>query len=261
MSLRLRDATVRFGGVMALDGASVDLEPRGVTAVIGPNAAGKSTLLRVLAGIQPLHAGAVSIGGVELASIPVRDRARRIGFLPQRGGVSGPFLTKEVVGFGGFALASEGKGFRSVNAAIDAVGLTGEADRPLNQLSIGQQQRAGLARVLVQVDPTAGGLLLLDEPFSAQDPLEIERIAAILDEFTAAGGGVVAAMHEVGVAWSVADHAVLLAGGAVIDVGEIEAVLSPPALESLFGTRFVGSAHGPVPASRRRNDASSRGDG
>ncbi|MAH65071.1 MAG: iron ABC transporter [Phycisphaerae bacterium] len=257
MSLRLRDVTVRFGRVTALDEASVDLEPRGVTAVIGPNAAGKSTLLRVLAGIQRLHGGAVSIGGVDLASIPVRERARRIGFLPQRGGVSGSFLTREVVGFGGFALASGRQGFRTVEAAIDAVGLTGEADRPLNQLSIGQQQRAGLARALVQVDPTEGGLLLLDEPFSAQDPLEIERIATILDEFTAAGGGVVAAMHEIGVAWSVADHAVLLAGGAVIEAGETEAVLSPSALESLFGTRFVDSAHGPVPASRRRIDASS----
>ena len=89
------------------------------------------------------------------------------------------------------------------------------------------------------------------------EEMDRERHAAA----AAAGGGVVAAMHEVGVAWSVADHAVLLAGGAVIDAGEIESVLSPRALESLFGTRFVPSEHGPVPASRRRNDASARGDG
>ncbi len=261
MTMRLQAATVRFGAVTALEDASVDIQPGVVTAVIGPNAAGKSTLLRVLAGLQRLQAGVVSIDGTDLASMPDRDRARRIGFLAQRGGVSGPFLTREVVGFGGFALASGRHGFHGVDAAIDAVGLTADADRPLNQLSIGQQQRAGLARALVQVDPAAGGLLLLDEPFSAQDPREIERIAAILEAFAAAGGGVVAAMHEVGVAWSVADHAVLLAGGAVIDAGEIESVLSPRALESLFGTRFVPSEHGPVPASRRRNDASAPADG
>ncbi|MCP4067530.1 MAG: ABC transporter ATP-binding protein [Phycisphaeraceae bacterium] len=261
MTMRLQSATVRFGAVTALEDASIDIQPGVVTAVIGPNAAGKSTLLRVLAGLQRLRSGVVSIDGTDLASMPDRDRARRIGFLAQRGGVSGPFLTREVVGFGGFALASGRRGFHGVDAAIDAVGLTADADRPLNQLSIGQQQRAGLARALVQVDPAAGGLLLLDEPFSAQDPREIERIAAILKAFAAAGGGVVAAMHEVGVAWSVADHAVLLAGGAVIDAGEIESVLSHRALESLFGTRFVPSEHGPVPASRRRNDASAPADG
>ena len=261
MSIRLVEAEVRFGGVKALQGASVDIEPGVVTAVLGPNAAGKSTLLRVLAGLQRLHAGEVSIDGRELASMAVRERARKIGFLGQRGGVSGPFRTREVVGFGGFALATGRRGFRTVDAAIEAVGLTSEADRPLNQLSIGQQQRAGLARALVQVDPAVGGVLLLDEPFSAQDPLEIERIAAILEEFVGAGGGVVAAMHEIGVAWSVADHVVLLANGAVIDAGEIESVLSPPALESLFGTSFVRSDHGPVPASRRRGDASRVGDG
>ncbi len=261
MSIRLEGAEVRFGGVRALQGADVAIESGVVTAVIGPNAAGKSTLLRVLAGIQRLHAGAVSVDGIELASMSMRARARRIGFLGQRSGVSGPFLTREVVGFGAYALASGHAGFRTVDAAIKAVGLEAEAGRPLNQLSIGQQQRAGLARVLVQIDPAMGGLLLLDEPFSAQDPREIERIAAILEEFKAAGGGVVAAMHEVGVAWSVADQAVLLSEGAVIDAGEIESTLSPAALESLFGTRFVRSDHGPVPASRARGDASSRGDG
>lgn len=261
MSIRLEKADVRFGDVRALQGASLDIEPGVVTAILGPNAAGKSTLLRVLAGVQPLRAGAVSIDGIELAAMSMRHRARKIGFLGQRGGVSGPFLTREVVGFGGFASGSGRGGFRSVEAAIDAVGLSADANRPFNQLSIGQQQRAGLARVLVQVDPAEGGVLLLDEPFSAQDPREIERIASLLREFAAAGGAVAAAMHEIGVAWSVADHAVLLAGGSVADAGEIESVLSPEALHSIFGTRFIRSEHGPVPASRRRVDASTHGDG
>ena len=73
MSIRLVDAEVRFGGVKALQGASVDIEPGVVTAVLGPNAAGKSTLLRAMAGLQRLHAGAVSIDGRDLASMAVRE--------------------------------------------------------------------------------------------------------------------------------------------------------------------------------------------
>ena len=64
MTMRLQAATVRFGAVTALEDASVDIQPGVVTAVIGPNAAGKSTLLRVLAGLQRLQAGAVSIDGL-----------------------------------------------------------------------------------------------------------------------------------------------------------------------------------------------------
>lgn len=261
MSLLLEDAGVRFGDVQALRGVTLEVPRGAVTAVVGPNAAGKSTLLRALAGIQPLHSGAASIDGVELGRMPARDRARRIGFLAQRGGVSGPFLTREVVGFGGFASDSPRRGFRAIDDAIEAVGLASEATRPFNQLSIGQQQRAGLARVLVQVDPARGGVLLLDEPFSAQDPREIERVTVLLRAFAAAGGAVVAAMHEIGVAWSVADQALLLNAGAVMDAGTIESVLTPEALQGIFGTRFVRSEHGPVPASRRRIDASSHGDG
>lgn len=261
MSIRIEQAHVRFGDVMALQGVDLEIEPGVVSAILGPNAAGKSTLLRVLAGVQRLQSGVASIDGIEIGSMSARDRARRIGFLGQRGGVSGPFLTREVVGFGAFASPGGRGGFLAVEAALDAVGLASDANRPFNQLSIGQQQRAGLARVLVQVDPVRGGVLLLDEPFSAQDPREIERIGTVLEAFAAAGGAVVAAMHEIGVAWAVADRAVLLAGGVVVDTGETESTLAPEALQSIFGTRFIRSDHGPVPASRRRSPASMRGDG
>ena len=260
MSMRLERAEVRFGGLVAVRNMDLAIEPARITAVIGPNAAGKSTVLRVLAGVQALHAGTVSIDGVDLGGMPGGLRARRIGLLPQRGGVSGPFLTREVVEFGTFARDRGALGFWSVDAAIAAVGLEGEADRPLNRLSVGQQQRAGLARAMVQVDPSDGGVLLLDEPFSAQDPREIERIAAILREFRDAGGTVVAAMHEVGLAWSVADEAILLDRGELRRAGVVEEVLAPPALEALFGTPFVRTPHGPVPDSRRR-DASAVRDG
>ncbi len=252
MTLIADDITVRFGSLTALDGVSLELVPGSLTAVLGPNAAGKSTLVRGLAGVQPLGRGAIRLDDRDLASVSDLERAARIGYLPQRAGVTGPFSVRDVVGFGRYASRGGRVGHLPVEAAVDRVGLGSEIDRPLTELSIGQQQRVGLARTLVQVDPSNEGVLLLDEPFSAQDPHEIERIAAILREFTADGGAVVAALHDVSVAWAIADRAILLARGRVLHAGDAEAALSPEHLGTLYGTEFVSSSHGPVPASRSR---------
>ncbi len=252
MTLIADDITVRFGSLTALDGVSLELVPGSLTAVLGPNAAGKSTLVRGLAGVQPLGRGVIRLDDRDLASVSDLERAARIGYLPQRAGVTGPFSVRDVVGFGRYASRGGRVGHLPVEAAVDRVGLASEIDRPLTELSIGQQQRVGLARTLVQVDPSNEGVLLLDEPFSAQDPHEIERIAAILRGFTADGGAVVAALHDVSVAWAIADRAILLARGRVLHAGDAEATLSPEHLGTLYGTEFVSSSHGPVPASRSR---------
>ena len=76
MSMRLESAEVRFGGLVAVRNMDLAIEPARITAVIGPNAAGKSTVLRVLAGVQALHAGTVSIDGVDLGGMPGGLRAR-----------------------------------------------------------------------------------------------------------------------------------------------------------------------------------------
>ncbi|MDE0889924.1 MAG: ABC transporter ATP-binding protein [Phycisphaerales bacterium] len=252
MTLAALAITVQFGSIKALDAVDLEIPPGSLTVVLGPNAAGKSTLVRGLAGVQSIETGMVRLGDRDLAAWSDVQRAARIGYLPQRAGVTGPFSVRDVVGFGRYASRGGRVGHLPVEAAVDRVGLGAEIDRPLADLSIGQQQRVGLARTLVQIDPSGGGVLLLDEPFSAQDPHEIERIAAILRRFTEAGGAVVAALHDVSVAWSIADRAVLLAGGRVLHHGEAEVTLSPSHLGELYGTSFVASSHGPVPASRSR---------
>ena len=252
MTLAAVGITVRFGAIKALDGVDLEITAGSLTVVLGPNAAGKSTLVRGLAGVQSLEQGVVRLGDRDLASVSDLERAARIGYLPQRAGVTGPFSVRDVVGFGRYASRGGRVGHLPVEAAVDRVGLASEIDRPLTELSIGQQQRVGLARTLVQIDPSSEGVLVLDEPFSAQDPHEIERIAAILREFTADGGAVVAALHDVSVAWSIADRAILLARGRVFQAGDAEATLSPVHLGTLYGTAFVSSSHGPVPASRSR---------
>jgi iron complex transport system ATP-binding protein len=252
MTLSAFAITVQFGSIKALDAVDLEIPPGSLTVVLGPNAAGKSTLVRGLAGVQSLEKGMVRLGDRDLAAWSDVQRAARIGYLPQRAGVTGPFSVRDVVGFGRYASRGGRVGHLPVEAAVDRVGLASEIDRPLTELSIGQQQRVGLARTLVQIDPSSKGVLLLDEPFSAQDPHEIERVAEILREFTKAGGAVVAALHDVSVAWSIADRAILLARGQVLHRGDAEDVLSPARLGELYGTAFVLSSHGPVPASRGR---------
>lgn len=228
-----------------------------VTAIIGPNGVGKSTLLKLLLGFLKPTSGTVTLGGAPLDSIPRGARSARLAYVPQRSTIAFPFSVRAVVGMGRFAASDAGN--EIVTRALRAVELEPRADEPLGTLSVGQQQRATLARALAQLDlslPPSPGLpgevpeperaveassrfLLLDEPVSAMDPAHAFHTMDLLRALATQGVGVVIVLHDLSLVARYADSMLALApSGRVAAAGATRETLTTDLLASLFGVPF-----------------------
>ncbi len=230
-------------GSPVLQGVDAAFEPGAVTAIIGPNGAGKSTLIRLLAGLlRPTGSDSrVLLHERPLEDHSPRDLARSIAFLPQRPSLSAPFSVERYVGLGQFALTPSAEGVR---AALERLDLADLAERPFAELSVGQQHRAALARVLAQLtaspDPTARQILLADEPVAAFDPRHTLDAMALMREQADAGRCVVLVIHDLNLASRFADHVLVLdSTGRVAASGPPDAALADDVLDEVFDTRFV----------------------
>ena len=225
---------IRSGRVL-LDDVQVEARPGQITGVLGPNAAGKTTLLRTMVGLIKPDAGDVLLDGRSIFEIRAMDRARRIGFVPQRFRADVPFLVHEVV-----AMGARRRGVSSCGSeaekAIESCQLTEQANRPFANLSVGQQQRVVIARALAQIP--SPGVLILDEPLAALDLKYASTILGLLRERASAGDTVIMSLHDLGLASSVCDQAWLLDQGRLIDAGDPSIVLNEDQLESVYGARF-----------------------
>ncbi|ROR65555.1 metal ABC transporter ATP-binding protein [Agrococcus jenensis] len=207
--IRVTDLVVRRGDVTALDALDCELPAGVVTAVVGGNGSGKSTLLEVLAGIVAPTTGAMA--GLPDARALVVQRTGGDDRLPLTGRQAVEMGLWRELG----PLRRVGPhGRRRVDAALDAVGMRGEAHRQLGAMSGGQRQRVLVAQGLVQDAP----LLLLDEPAAAADVDARDRIDAALAERAWQGAVVVVATHD-RASLARADRALLLDRGRLVAAG------------------------------------------
>ncbi len=233
MSVRIKDVSYQFGRVRALEGVTVDAAPGRITAVLGPNAAGKSTLLRCVIGALSPATGSVLIDGEPVHQLPTRQLASRIAYVPQRPQVSAAFTVREVVELGRYALAASR---RRIDDALGELDLNEIADRPFPALSVGQQQRATLARAVAQL--ADDGHLVLDEPASAMDLRHVRRSTELLRRLADGGATVLVAMHDLTLAVSLADECWLLQHGRLVAAGPTKEVISVEQLRDVFGVGF-----------------------
>jgi iron complex transport system ATP-binding protein len=225
---------------------SLALEPGAVTAIVGPNGAGKSTLVRLLLGILEPGAGQVLLDGVAVGAIPHRQRARRLAYVPQRPSVAFAFSVRQYVELGGFA--APGVARAAADAALESAELAERADDPFPTLSAGQQQRAAMARAIVQLNGSAGSTsaLLADEPVSAMDPRHALRAMGLLRSLAARGAAVGVVLHDLGLALRFCDRAAVLdAGGRLASAGPAASTLTPAVLDPVFGVRFTAGSKSP----------------
>jgi iron complex transport system ATP-binding protein len=237
-------------GKPVLSGVSAVFQPGRVTVVLGPNGSGKSTLLRLLLGVLRPSGGRVTLEGRETVTIGGATRAACIAYIAQRAEGWSPFRVRDVVGMSRHALPADGD---AVEAALAATRMAALADEPMATLSVGQQQRVAVARVVAQVRGRRGGhwtarCVLGDEPVSAMDPAHARRTMSLFRELASEGVGVVLVLHDFTLAAREADDAVLLDGcGRVAARGTVDAVLRPDVLAPVFGTGFERlDAGGPV---------------
>lgn len=240
MTIALESVDFAYGRLAVLEDVNAVAAPGRMTAVFGPNAAGKSTLLRCAIGLLRPTRGTARIGDDEAHRLGPRTLARRVAYVPQRTSVALPFTVREVVELGRYALPRDGA---AVDAAIERLELRAVADRPFPALSVGQQQRVALARAIAQHG--SGGCIVLDEPTAAMDLRHARAALALLRELTDAGATVLLAMHDVGLGAAAADDAWLLAPGGpegaaarLRAAGPVAEVLEPGQLEAVFGVPF-----------------------
>jgi iron complex transport system ATP-binding protein len=234
MSLVIDHVTFAFGRHRALSDVCVRAEAGRIIAVLGPNAAGKSTLLRCIIGALRPNSGSVSIDGEDVHRLRPRAMAQRVGYVPQRAIVSAAFNVRQVVELGRYALPQDPK---QVAAALARLDLEEVADRPYRTLSAGQQQRVTMARALAQLAPQ--GVLVLDEPASAMDLRHVAQLHALLREAAGQGATVVMATHDLSAAAGLADQAWLLDQGRLVAFGETLGVLDVDRLRAVFGVEFA----------------------
>ncbi|MGE0154576.1 MAG: heme ABC transporter ATP-binding protein [Reyranellaceae bacterium] len=237
--LQADDIAVAVAGKRLIEGVSLALHPGEMLAVIGPNGAGKSTLLRALSGEAKTAAGSVSLDGRTLKQIGHEALALRRAVLPQETRLAFSLTVEQVVGLG--RLPHRGHSDRmqdriAVNRALQAVEMTGFAQRAWPTLSGGERQRVNLARVLAQLDGADAATpryLLLDEPTAALDLKHQLALLKLLRRQAEQGIGVLAILHDLNQAL-LADRVAVLAGGRLIALGTPDQVLTPDIVRQAY---------------------------
>ena len=218
---------------------SLAVPPGRITAIIGANACGKSTLLRALARLLAPTAGTVTLGGTDVAGIPTRRVATELAILPQQPDAPDGVTVAELVGRGryphqGWFRRWSAEDDAAVVAALAATGTGDVADRVVGELSGGQRQRVWIAMTLAQQT----GILLLDEPTTFLDLAhQLEVLDLLVDLNAERGTTVVMVLHDLNLAARYADHLVAMRAGAVVAAGSPTEVLTPQHLQEVFGLR------------------------
>lgn len=231
--LSIRNVSIRYGKrVVIRDLTLPDLPAGQVTVLAGPNAAGKSTLLRAVAQLGP-HAGRITLDDADLARLPGPQRARLVGFMPQSlpSGSSLVVLESIIAALRAAGETPAAQADAQAMAVLDRLGIGALALNPLDQLSGGQRQLVSLAQAIVR-NPR---LLLLDEPTSALDLARQVRLLAELRRLAAEGRVVVAVLHDLALAAQWADRIVVLHQGGIHSDGPPAKVLTPAMLAEVYG--------------------------
>jgi iron complex transport system ATP-binding protein len=246
--LRAQSLSLALAGRQVLDTLSATLRPGRVSVILGPNGAGKSMLLACLAGLRTPTSGAALLNDRPVLALPAPERARAIGFLPQRGEIHWDVDVAALVALGRtphsgrWGLTPRDRAaIAEAMVATDTERLSG---RRVTRLSGGEQARVLLARVLAG-EPQ---WLLADEPLASLDPAHQLDVLDRLRRVAAAGVGVVLVLHDLTHAARIANDALLLREGALLAAGTAAEVLTPPNLSAAYDcTIWSGSDESGAP--------------
>ena len=248
MTLAGRGLTIGYGDRVVGRGLDLALAQGEVLALLGPNGGGKTTLLKTLLGLLPPLAGAALIEGRALSAYSVRERARRIGYVPQVHVATFAFTVETVVLMGrtahGSLFSRPSAADRTVAArALERFGIAALAARPYTMISGGERQLVLLARALAQ-EPQ---FIVLDEPTASLDFGNQGKVMREIRALAASGHGVLFTTHDPNHALRAADRAFLIRAGERLAEGKVGEVLTRAQLEALYGApveRLTDSASG-----------------
>ncbi len=238
--LQAQALTLRYEARVISRDLSLSIPDGAFTAVVGPNACGKSTLLRALARLLPPQRGQVLLDSKAIHTLPSREVARQLGMLPQSPTAPDGIAVADLVARGRFPHQSFLRQWTPADEAAvdDAMRLTGTidlAERPLAELSGGQRQRVWIAMALAQETP----ILLLDEPTTFLDLSHQIELLDLLARLNAEGRTIVAVLHELNLAFRYADHLIAMRDGSIVAEGAPSEIVTESLMQEVFGLRAM----------------------
>ena len=265
-TLATRALTLAYGDRLIVDALDLEIAPGRVTVVVGPNASGKSTLLRGLARLLRPRRGAVLLDGRAISARPTREVARILGILPQQPIAPDGVTVRDLIGRGRYPhqrllQRSVADDDAAVARAMALTATLDLADRPLDELSGGQRQRVWIAMALAQETD----ILLLDEPTTFLDIAHQVEVLDLLAELNRSRSTtVVMVLHDLNLAARYADVLVVMADGQVVAAGAPGDVLDAETVRRAFGlecvvmTDPVSGTPMVIPVGRTRRSAGSK---
>lgn len=238
--LAARSVTLGYEARTICRDLTLAIPPGSFTVVVGPNACGKSTLLRAMARLLVPTQGQVVLDGQDINRLKTRDVARRLGLLPQTSSAPDGLSVAELVARGRYPHQSflrqwSAADEEAVRSAIAATSLADLSDRPVDTLSGGQRQRAWVAMALAQETP----ILLLDEPTTFLDIAHQIDLMDLLERLNHEGRTIVAVLHDLNQAARYASHLVAMKDGKVIAEGPPADVVTREMVKIIFDIACV----------------------
>lgn len=218
---------------------SFTLERGEVLAILGPNGAGKSTLLAALAGDTIPAEGTITLDGVALPQYKPVDLARRRAVLPQQTFVQFAFTVREIVEMGRSAIEPDDVDRVVIDRALRETDVYELQQRVFPTLSVGEQSRVSLSRVLAQETP----ILLLDEPTAALDLRHQQLVMELARSLASRGAALVVVLHDLNLASAYADRILLLRDGRLAALGPPRETLTAPLLSDIFSCHVAVMPH------------------
>jgi iron complex transport system ATP-binding protein len=229
--------SVGYGDSLILDALDLAIPSGRITAIVGANACGKSTLLRALSRLLLPKSGQVLLDGKSIHARPTRELARQLGLLPQSPVAPEGITVADLVGrgrhphhglFARWTLSDD----EAVAEALNVTKTADLAERPIDELSGGQRQRVWIAMALAQKTD----ILLLDEPTTFLDiSHQIEVLDLLVDLNRTRGTTIVMVLHDLNLAARYADHLVAMVDGCPHAEGMPETVLTEEMVQTVFG--------------------------
>ena len=232
--LKVEGLTKIFGGLKAVDGASLEVGEGRIVALIGPNGAGKTTLFSCIAGFQSINAGRVTFQGKDITGGAVHDIAR--SGMVRTFQITQPFAkltVHENIAVGAYQkFHDRNQAWELARRIAEQVGMGAQLDQPAADLTVAGRKRLELARTLA----TNPKLLLLDEVMAGLNPSEIVEIIDIIRKIRASGVTVLLIEHVMQAVMSLSEHIYVLSYGKIIAHGApIDVVNNPAVIEAYLG--------------------------
>lgn len=233
--LQGQELHIGYDNRAVINGVDITIPEGSFTVIVGPNACGKSTLLKSLARLLKPSSGAVILDGRRIQEMPSREVAQKLGLLPQSSIAPDGITVADLVARGRFPHQSllsrwSNNDERVVNEAMAATGVTDLRNRVIDELSGGQRQRVWVAMVLAQETP----LLLLDEPTTFLDIAHQIELLDLIERLRNQGRTVVAVLHEINLAASYASHLIAMRDGKIVAEGVPSEIMSEQLVSEVF---------------------------